>query len=260
MICLTRLLPELGPSSKISYESAQISANDDRSNQYGEIMMKTLIATAVVVLCVLESVSANNSKCSLDGTSIHIYVSWTLERGHYRSFKWNTEGLKEIENAPADYDYRWRTNVVASKRDERSSVLPQELFAPEKRLDVPFAISRDGRMAVSCVHPRANTMSPCKHLSIVNLKERKLLCLIEASYYVNSIAWSPTASHFAVLFKEDVTAKVWKGPVDWLAVLVGHPRSYHTFHVAVYNLDGKIICEKVIMKNLLFGNGYIEWE
>jgi hypothetical protein len=77
---------------------------------------------------------------------------------------------------------------------------------------------------------------------------------------VHSLAFSPTDKYIAVLSKQDVTSQKWKGPVDWIAKLLGHPRQYNTLYVDIYNLDGEMICRKLLIEKLLQGRGYIDWE
>jgi len=192
-----------------------------------------------------------------DGTSIRVYVQWD---GSYRAFRWNAQGLEKIKNPSPPDDPESRTNVARPFGDERSSDLPQELFLPDRRLDVPFAVSRDRRMAVSAVHGRANTLPLSQEFAVIDLGARKVLHLLKMDYYIASVTWSPTGRYFAVLLRENVTKQLWRGPLDLLGGLLGHPRSYYTLHAVIYTLDGKATCKRTIAEKLLNGKGYIDWE
>lgn len=195
-------------------------------------------------------------ECGFEGSSIRVYVQWD---GSYRAFRWNAEGLQKINNPSRPDNPESRTNVARLRGDERSSGLPQELFRPDRRLDVPFAVSRDGRMAVSAVHGRGDTLLPSQEFAIVDLKAKRLVHLVKTEYYIGSLTWSPTGTYFAVLFRENVTKQLWKGPLDLLGDLAGHPRKYYNLHAVIYNLDTKVVCTKTIMTKLLYGEGYIDW-
>lgn len=125
---------------------------------------------------------------------------------------------------------------------------------------MPFALSRDGRMAVSAVHDRADFLSRSRELAVIDLGARKVLHLVKMDYDIESVTWFPTGRNFAVLLSEDVTKQLWKGPLDLLGDLVGHPRSYYTLHAVIYTLDGEVACKRPIMEKLLNGQGYIDWE
>ena len=62
---------------------------------------------------------------------------------------------KEIEKQktePTEYynvNYKDRLNEARGASDERSEVLPQCLFGPDLRLDVPFVISHNGEMLIA---------------------------------------------------------------------------------------------------------------
>jgi hypothetical protein len=200
---------------------------------------------------------AGVDKCDFEGTSIRVYVRWD---GSYRALRWNAEGLKKIKNAPRPDDPESRTNVARPRGDKRALDLPQELFSPDRRLNVPFALSRDGRMVVSAVHDRDDFLSPSQEFAVIDLKAKRLVHLVKTDYYIASVTWSPTGKYFAVLFRENVTKQLWKGPLDLLGGLLGHPRLYYTLHVVIYTPDGKVACKRTIMEKLLAGRGYIDWE
>ncbi len=202
--------------------------------------------------------SAGADECGFEGNSIRVYVQW---EGSYRAFIWDAEGLKKIKNPSRPDDSRSRTNVARPFGDKPSFDLPQNLLPQDTHLDVPFEVSRDGRMLVSAVHRGgANTLGATKEFAVVDLTAKRLVHLLKADYNIRSVTWSPTGRYFALLFEENVTKQLWKGPLDLLGGLVGHPRSYYTLYSVIYTLDGKSICKRTIAEKLLFGRGYIDWE
>jgi WD40 repeat protein len=218
----------------------------------------TILFLSIIISIFWTSVpSGGADKCDFEGTSIRAYVQWD---GSYRAFRWNTEGLEKIRNPSPPDDPRSRTNVARPFGDELSSELPQQLFLPDRRLDVPFSVSRNGRMAVSAVHGRANTLPLSQEFAVIDLRAKSLLHLVKTDYYIESVTWAPTGRYFAVLFSENVTKQLWKGPLDLLGDILGHPRSYYTIHAMIYTLDGKVMCKRTIAEKLLNGKGYIDWE
>jgi len=207
--------------------------------------------------------SAGADEYGFEGTSIRVYVKWEgfWGVGPHRAFRWGAEGLEEIKDSSRPDDYRSRTNVARPWGDKPSFGLPQNLFPQDTRLDVPFAVSRDGRMLVSAVHRGgANTLSLSREFAVVDLTAKRLVHLAKAHYNLRSVTWSPTGRYFALFLKENVTKQLWKGPLDLFAGLVGHPRSYYTLYTVIYTLDGKATCKRTIAEKLLFGSGYIDWE
>jgi hypothetical protein len=200
--------------------------------------------------------SAGADKFDFEGTDIRVYVRWN---GSYRAFRWTAEGLEKIKNPSPPYDPRSRTNVARPFGDELSSELPQQLLPPDMRFDVPFAVSRDMRMAVSAVHGADESFSACQRFAVIDLTAKRLMHLVHTDYYIESVTWSPTGRYFAVLFSENVTKQLWKGPLDLLGGLLGHPRSYYSVHAAIYTVEGKVICRRTVMEKLLNGQGSIDW-
>jgi hypothetical protein len=219
--------------------------------------MASLLVGIVVVWSVFMPFEshADSEICDFDGGSIRIYVRWD---GSYRCFRWDSKGLEVIKN-PSPPDPWERTDVARPLGDERASALPQELFAPDMRLDVPFAVSRNGQLLVSCVHGKS-VSSVCQELAVIDRTNKQLLQMIETKHQFRSVTWSPTGKYFGVVLSENVTKQLWKGPLDLLGGFLGHPRSYYDVYGIIYNLKGEVICKRRFMKNLLNGKGYMEWE
>jgi len=226
-----------------------------------KFLLGILFALIMVGVCWASVSSASADECGFEGTSIRVYVEWEgfWGFGPYRAFIWNAEGLKKIKKPSPPEHPNSGTNVYGERADKRALHLPQELFRPDRHLNVPFALSLDGRMVVSAVYDKDDFFSPSKEFAVIDLKAKRLVHLVKTDYYIESVTWSPTGRYFAVLFRENVTKQLWKGPLDLFAGLVGHPRSYYTVHVMIYTLDGKVACRRIIMEKLLTGDGYIDW-
>ena len=210
--------------------------------------------------------SAGADECGFEGNSIRVYVkwvdSWGLRRDQpYRALRWSAEGLEEIKKPSRPDYYRDRTNIARPEGVNPSFGLPQNLLPQDTLLDVPFAVSRDGRMLVSAVYSGgAGLPSLTQEFAVVDLKAKRLVHLPKADYNIRSVTWSPTGRYFALLLEQDVTKQLSKGPLDLFASLVGHPRSYDTFYTVIYALDGKVTCKRTIAEKLLYASGYIDWE
>ncbi len=195
--------------------------------------------------------------CEFEGRGLEIFTSGADESW---SFIWSVKGIEKKKIGYFTVDSDERNNVYTGSGAKRSADLPQNLFSPDTRLDAPFTVSHDGRKLIASIYPNSIALTPSRKFVILELKSKKVLHVIEAEYSVLSFAWSPTDKYFAVLFSEDVTHKKWKGPQDWFSKFLGHPISYNTLYVAIYNLDGTIICKKLLIKKLAHGRGYIEWQ
>lgn len=148
------------------------------------------------------------------------------------------------------------------KWDEKATGLSQNFLGSDLRLDAPFAVSPGGLLLVSSVYPPKGELflSQSSKLALIDRKNRRLIITFDAWCDVDSVTWAPSGKYFAVLLSQDVTKGVWKGPLDWVASLAGHPISYYTLYVATYDLQGKLLCQKRINEKLRIGRGYLVWE
>lgn len=153
-------------------------------------------------------------------------------------------------------------SVYAGKWDEKAAGLSQDFLGADFRLDAPFAVSLDGQLLISGVYPAHGSLveSSSRKLALIDRKGKRLILSFNAWCEVRSLSWAPSGKYFAVLLSHDVTKEVWKEPFDWFASLVGHPISYHTLYAAIYDLQGKLLCQKRIMEKLSIGRGYLVWE
>ena len=195
--------------------------------------------------------------CNSLGSGLRINISGIDESW---LFIWSASGIEKQKGVYSSEDFSFRLNIHRPSSDKRSGDLPQDLLGVGMRLDVPFAMSHNGQMLISSAYPDRYVLILSKRFAIIDLKTRKLLRVIDTGYYVRSLAWSPTGKYFAVLSSKDVTSQKWKGPVDWIAKFLGHPRQYYTLYVDIYNINGEMVCRKLLIEKLLQGRGYLDWE
>ena len=195
--------------------------------------------------------------CNSLGSGLRINISGVDESW---LFIWSVSGIEKQRGVYSSEDFENRLNITRPTSDKRSEGLPQHLVGTGMRVDVPFAVSHNGQMLIASVYPDGYVLIISKGFAIIDLKSGKMLRIIDTGYYVRSLALSPTDKYFAVLLAEDVTSKKWKSPMDWITKFLGHPRQYYTLYVGIYNLDGEMICRKLLIEKLLLGRGYLNWE
>jgi hypothetical protein len=234
-------------------------------------MQIKLMCILLFVLCAMASLTnpipdvraeTVQDKCGPEEGFVQIGIAGSGKSWFY---EWSSSGLKLTEkrndesfaevSAPEE-------SVYAGEWYEKVAGLPQDFLSTGERLDTPFAVSPDGQWLISAVYPGSGSvmLSPSRTLALIDRKSKRLVCNFQAQYKVKSLAWAPSGKHFAVLLSHDVTKEVWKGPLDWFASLVGHPISHHTLYAAIYDLQGKLLCEKRIIEKLSIGRGYLVWE
>ena len=221
----------------------------------------TLIVIAIPNLVLMSCVqNIRDDGCDSLGSGLRINIEGD---GEDWLFKWSGNRINRIERQRSVYsweDFKYRLNVQRSTGDKRSSKLPQDLIGAGKRFDVPFAVSHNGQMLISSIYPDQYILRVSERYAIINLNNRKLLRVIDAGYYVLSLAWSPADKYFAVLSSQRVSGQIWNWPGDLLSGLFGHPRQYYTLYVDIYNLEGEMVCRKLLIEKLLGGFGYLDWE
>jgi hypothetical protein len=219
-------------------------------------MSLQIVFSFIVMLLIGLPAAASECKSELVGLTAYFY-----SRGDEWSISWRPDG---VHKGKAIYYSNLkegsRTNVYDSQGDKRSESLPQTLLNPDKQFNVPFDISQNGKFLIAAIHERSYMSYPSKHFAIVDLKKRKIVQTIDAEYSIRSLAWAPEGKYFAVLYAQEVTKQVFKGPLDWLTSLVGHPISYYTFYLTIYRPDGMLLCTEQIEKKLPNAMGYIDWE
>ena len=217
-----------------------------------------LIIVAIANLVLMSCVPKDHvDGCNSLGNGLRIN---TTGGGEPWVFMWSGGGIEKQKGVYSSEDFSFRSNIHRPARDERSGKLPQDLVGAGNHLDVPFAVSHNGQMLISSVYPDEFTLIISNRFAIIDLKNRKLLRVIDAGYYVASLAWLPTDKYFAVLSKQDVTSQKWKGPGDWIWGFLGHPRQYYTLYVDIYNLEGEMVCRELLIDKVLQGRGYLDWE
>ena len=132
---------------------------------------------------------------------------------------------------------------------------------PDKRFDIPFDISRNEELLIASIYKNFFALIPSKKFAVVDIKRKQIIRMLETDYYVASLAWAPNGSRFAVLFSEDVTKQTLKrfGPLNLFADFLGHPISYDTFYLAIYDSTGTLLCTERIIETIPLGEGYLEW-
>jgi WD40 repeat protein len=222
-----------------------------------KFIFKFLIPAIATLAFTLRVAHVCADTCDLAGHGMQICISGTDES---RLFIWSAKGVEKQKTASSTGDSEDRLNMASGASDKRSESLPQDLVGPDLRFDVPFALSHDRTMLIATIHPNFIALPLSRKFAIVDLKNRKALHVIETKDYVESLAWSPTDKYLAVLFSQDATGQKWKGPLDWISKFLGHPISYYTFYIAIYDRAGQSICKKLLIEKVPQGGGYIEWQ
>lgn len=221
------------------------------------VILKVMIATIATIIFMQRVAYIHADTCEFEGHGLRIFISGTDKSW---LFIWSAKGIEKQIIAYFTVDSDERNNVYTGSGAKRSAGLPQDLFGPDARLDAPFASSHDGKMLIASIYPNSIALIPSRKFVILNLKSKKVLHVVEAEYSVLSLAWSPTDKYFAVLLSQDATGQKWKGPLDWISKFLGHPISYNTLYLSIYNLDGQCVCKKVLIEKLAHGRGYIDWQ
>jgi hypothetical protein len=208
-------------------------------------------------------IKPNQDKCVPEEGAVRIGITMPGKSWFY---EWSPDGFKFTEKrkqefSPVDvappggvyYHGEW---------DEKAAGLPQDFLGADFRLDAPFAVSPDGRLLVTSVYPANGDLflSKSSKLGLIDRKNQRLIRTFDAWCDVQSLTWATSGKYFAILLEQDVTKKVWKGPLDWFANFLGHPISYYTLYAALYDFQGKLLCQKRLNEKLRHGRGYLVWE
>jgi hypothetical protein len=204
----------------------------------------------------------NRDKCGPEEGIVQISITGSGKAWFY---EWSAAGLKLTEKRKQEFSTVGTAPpgvVYAGEWDEKTAGLPQDFLGADFRLDAPFAISPDGRFLVTSVYPAHGEfrLSLSQKLALIDRKGKRLILSFNAWCEVRSLSWAPSGKYFAVLLNQDVTKEVWKGPLDWWGKLIGHPISYHTLYAAMYDLHGKLLCQKRLNEKLRIGRGFLVWE
>lgn len=213
------------------------------------------IAVFILGMLLLSSpVAAGTCKSELIGLTATFF-----SEGKQWAITWKADG---VHKEKADYygNNKNRTNEYASMSDYRAEHLPHNLLNSNKKFNVPFDISKKEGLLVSAVHNGSNMDHKAKEFAIVDLKNQKIIQRLETEYGIGSLAWSPDSKYFAVLYAQDVTKDVFKGPIDWLAEYLGHGNGYWTFYLRIYLPDGTPVCTEEVAKKISNAMSYIDWE
>lgn len=199
-------------------------------------------------------VAAAECKSELIGLSVFL-----ASKQKQWSITWDADGVHKRD---ADYygNIKNRTNIQDSRGDKRSEKLPHHLLKNDQQFNIPFDISEKGNLLIASIYNREIVLPYSRKLAIVDLKKQKILKIIETEYAIRSLRWAPSNKEFAVLYSKVVTDQVFKGPMDWLGQLLGHPVQYDTFYLTVYNAEGMLLCIEQVAEKLPIADGYIDWK
>ena len=204
--------------------------------------------------------SAYSDTCSSYTSDLKIYISW---RPYDENESWlYTWQANKIQKQKASYLPKERINVRLGASDKRSESLPQSLMQPDdKRFDTPYEISRNGELLIAAIYRNTFALDPSKIFALIDIKRKRIIRILEAGDFVHSLAWSPDGNYFAVLYSKDVTKKTLKRflPLNLFADLVGHPISYDTFYLSIYDAAGTLLCTQNIIEKIPIGEGYLDW-
>lgn len=222
-----------------------------------KFFLKVIIAGIAIIVFTQRAAYIYPYTCELEGRGLRIFISGTDESW---SFIWSVKGIEKQKTASSTVDSEDRLDMYRGSGDKRSESLPQNLIGPNLRFDVPFAVSHDEKMLIASIYRDSIALIASRKFAIIDLKSKKVLHVIEAEYDVCSLAWSPTDKYFAVLLSQDATGQKWKGPLDWISKLLGHPISDNTLYVSIYSLDGQFVCKKLLIEKLAHGRGCLDWQ
>lgn len=203
--------------------------------------------------------SIYSNTCSSYTDDVKLHIAWDDESWLYT---WHANKMQKEQASFADGYAKERTNVKKGASDKRSESLPQDLMLPDKkRFDVPFDLSHNAELLIAAIYNKSVVLLPSKKFALVDIKRKQIIRMLEIDYYVYSLAWAPNGNYFAVLSFDNVTKQTLKrfGPLNIFADFVGHPISYYTFYLSIYDATGTLLCTECIIESIPHGEGYIEW-
>ena len=233
-------------------------------------MSMQIVKTIIVMILISSPVAATECQSKLIGLRVYFY-----SRGEQWSKTWKANGVhKEEADYYANLKEDSRTNMHDSRGNERSKRLPQTLLAnkmaqqqaagncepnPGKEFNIPFDISQNGELLIAAIYEKSQISHPSQQFAIVDLKKQKIVRINDSEYRIEALAWAPDGKNFVVLYSQDVTDHVFKGPIDWLASLAGHPIGYWTFYLTLYQHDGTEVYTEQVEKKLPNAMSYLDW-
>ncbi|MEF8770625.1 hypothetical protein [Candidatus Accumulibacter contiguus] len=221
-----------------------------------------LIATVLAFgYATADQASNSNEACQIPEGRIRATVTGSEE---YWVYEWygrlvnlvqnNKQPLSVLGTAPEGAVYGGKWNLQKSSN-------PQEIMGRESRLDTPFAVSADGGWLVAAIYPPSGqlSLSPSRKVALIERKTSRVARVVDAQREIMSLAWAPSGKYFAALVSRNVTDSKLKTPKDWFAKGIGHPIPYYSLGIAIFGLDGRLICEQHLKQKLAYGQGYLSW-
>ena len=118
----------------------------------------------------------------------------------------------------------------------------------------PFAWSPDGRYLASAV--KQATDSVPFDFVVIDLKTREIVLKHHLEPWVEDIVWSPDSRAIAILGTDERWGLL---PWEILLALFGHPVPYHSFFLDIFDLEGNLLFNALIRRNVMYGDGAIAW-
>jgi hypothetical protein len=96
-------------------------------------------------------------------------------------------------------------------------------------------------------------------------KNEKMMIMTAASEEIASIPlqcrtedvdWSPDSRHIAVICVEERFGYL---PWELVFLALGHPIPYDTFHLRIYDLNGRLEATRLIARNVRYGSADLVW-
>jgi hypothetical protein len=223
-------------------------------------MFMRIITIALLFIHLIFVPSVYSNTCGGYTDDLKVYITWQPYDEAWL-YTWQANKMQKKQASFAGAYTKERTNVIKGPPDKRSESLPQDLVLPDKRFDAPFDISRNGEFLIAAIYNKSIVLLPSKKFAVIDMKRKQIIRMLEIDYYVRSLAWSPNGNYFAVLFAENVTKQTLKrfSFGDLIGGFLGHPTSYYTFHVAVYDAGGRLLCTERVIETIPVGMGYLEW-
>lgn len=122
----------------------------------------------------------------------------------------------------------------------------------------PFAFSPNGKyVAASVVGLRPKTALPQAFVISDRQGNRDLARIaLSGEELLRALAWSPDSTRIAIL-KSISGGKV--SFKNFLSALSGHPVTYDTYFLDVYDLEGKIVARTKLIEDIRYSWGEIVW-
>lgn len=220
------------------------------------------IVIVAISVFVFNPLSAFFSKCQAE-SCILPENTLLIEIGgpdYSRQATWSGDNIKFQDRK---YEYNESTNRFVFTPVDRSSLLPQYLSNNGLILSPPFSFSNDNSLLIFAVYTEdiLRNIQGTNNVVLVNIKDNAIIGPMKFNKYVSSVQWSDSGRYVAILLNEIAKKSFFRTIIEYPADFLGHPISYTNFTVAVYDKEGKFVCEKNIVQKVRYGTGYfVGWK